>query len=81
MLVRVQFYSYLKEVTGCTSCPLNLHEGANVSELLDALTLQFPKLQPFRKSILVAVGVEYQPLAYQLHDGDEVSIFPPVQGG
>ena len=32
-------------------------------------------------STLIAVGVDYQPKDYVLKDGDEVSLFPPVQGG
>jgi molybdopterin converting factor small subunit len=32
-------------------------------------------------ALLLAVGVEYQPRSYVLKDGDEVSLFPPVQGG
>jgi molybdopterin converting factor small subunit len=34
-----------------------------------------------RKSILAAVGVDYQTGDYKLNHGDEVSLFPPVQGG
>ena len=28
-----------------------------------------------------AIGVDYQPRTYVLKEGDEVSFFPPVQGG
>jgi molybdopterin converting factor small subunit len=34
-----------------------------------------------QNSTLIAVGVEYQSRDYVLKDGDEVSLFPPVQGG
>jgi molybdopterin converting factor small subunit len=34
-----------------------------------------------KKSALAAVGVDYQGGDYPLADGDEVSLFPPVQGG
>ena len=34
-----------------------------------------------RKSALMAVGVDYQHRGYVLKAGDEVSLFPPVQGG
>jgi molybdopterin converting factor small subunit len=43
--------------------------------------LRFPKLAAMQKSMLVAVGVEYQDRSYVLQNGDEVSLFPPVQGG
>jgi molybdopterin converting factor small subunit len=42
---------------------------------------RFPKLSAMKKSTLLAVGVDYQPRDYALQDGDEVSLFPPVQGG
>jgi molybdopterin converting factor small subunit len=41
----------------------------------------FPKLGAMKKSTLLAVGVEYQSRDYVLKEGDEVSLFPPVQGG
>jgi molybdopterin converting factor small subunit len=34
-----------------------------------------------QKSTLMAVGVDYQDRACILKEGDEVSLFPPVQGG
>jgi molybdopterin converting factor small subunit len=43
--------------------------------------VRFPKLAPAQQSLLVAVGVDYQRADYVLQEGDEVSIFPPVQGG
>ena len=34
-----------------------------------------------QKATLMAVGVDYQGRGYVLKEGDEVSLFPPVQGG
>ena len=34
-----------------------------------------------QKATLMAVGVDYQDRSYVLKEGDEVSLFPPVQGG
>jgi molybdopterin converting factor small subunit len=48
---------------------------------LQKLFVRFPKLAPAQKSLLVAVGVDYQGGDYVLQEGDEVSLFPPVQGG
>ena len=49
--------------------------------LHDHVIVKFPKLSPMRKSTLLVVGVDYQSHEYILQDGDEVSLFPPVQGG
>ena len=41
----------------------------------------FPALAEMKNSNLKAVGVDYQDDDFVLSDGDEVSLFPPVQGG
>ncbi len=81
MRVRVHFYSYFKDLAGCGQVEEELPTESTVAELLEALYRRFPKLSAMTKSTLVAVGVEYQPRDYRLKEGDEVSLFPPVQGG
>jgi molybdopterin converting factor small subunit len=41
----------------------------------------FPTLAGAKNSTLKAVGLEYEDDDFVLSDGDEVSFFPPVQGG
>ena len=79
--VSVSFYSYFKELTGCSQITETLPPKGTISDLLKALSARFPKLEAMQKSTLVAVGVDYQDRSYVLRDGDEVSLFPPVQGG
>jgi MoaD family protein len=81
MQVTVQFYSYFKELTGCAETKETLNVGATLGDLHDQLMARFPKLASMKKSTLLAVGVDYQPRDYRLKNGDEVSLFPPVQGG
>jgi MoaD family protein len=81
MRVPVHFYSYFKDLAGCAQTEECAAEGSTLSDLLGKIFQRFPKLAVMEKSMLVAVGVEYQPRNYVLKDGDEVSLFPPVQGG
>lgn len=81
MRVSVTFYSYFKDLAGCAQLTEELPEGATIQALLDRLANRFPKIATMRKSMLIAVGVEYQPATYQLKEGEVVSFFPPVQGG
>jgi MoaD family protein len=81
MTVRVQFWSYFKELAGGAEATVTLAEGATIADLLHDLHRRFPPLAAARNSTLVAVGVDYQPRTHPLKDGDEVSLFPPVQGG
>ena len=77
----VHFYSYLRDLTGCAQTTEALEAGASLGMLHQRLIARFPKLGPMQKSTLLAVGVDYQPRDYLLQEGDEVSLFPPVQGG
>jgi molybdopterin converting factor small subunit len=81
MQVSVQFYSYFKELTGCDRVTESLPEGSTIAELMLRLGERFPRLAGMGKSVLIAVGVDYQGRDYLLKEGDEVSLFPPVQGG
>jgi len=81
MSVTVHFYSYFKDLGGCAQATEEVAPGSTIAELQQKLFARFPKLSAMQKSMLVAVGVDYQPRTYVLKEGDEVSLFPPVQGG
>lgn len=81
MTVRIQFWSYFKDLTGCAQASEELGAGATIGDLLNRLHVRFPKLAAMHNSTLIAVGVEYQNREHVLKEGDEVSLFPPVQGG
>ena len=81
MNVSVHFFSYFKELAGCGQFTAEIAAGATIEDLLGVVYKQFPKLEPMRKSTLIAVGLEYQDRSYVLKEGDQVSLFPPVQGG
>ncbi|MSR66277.1 MAG: MoaD/ThiS family protein [Pedosphaera sp.] len=81
MIVRVQFWSYFKDFTGCAETSESLPTNATVAVLLLQLYARFPKMAAMQNSTLIAVGVDYQGRSHVLKDGDDVSLFPPVQGG
>jgi molybdopterin synthase catalytic subunit len=81
MQVIVNFYSYLKDLTGCAQLKETIPEGSTLEDCFKTLSSRFPKLGAMDKSVLMAVGVDYQERSFLLKPGDEVSFFPPVQGG
>ncbi len=81
MQLGVSFYSYFKDLAGGARATVALPEGGTIGDLLREVARQFPRFAPMQNSALVAVGVEYQPKEYVLKPGDEVALFPPVQGG
>jgi len=81
MDIAIHFYSYFKELTGCSRTIETVLPGCTIGDLLKQLATRFPKLGAMQNSTLIAVGVDYQDRSYVLQNGDEVSLFPPVQGG
>jgi molybdopterin converting factor small subunit len=68
-------------MAGTSQLAVELPPGATIEDLLREIYTVHPRLAAMRKSTLIAVGVEYQNSGFALKEGDEVSLFPPVQGG
>jgi sulfur-carrier protein len=81
MRITISFYSYFRDLTGAAEATETLADGSTISDLLKQLFTRFPKLEAMQNSMLIAVGLEYQKRDYRLREGDQVSLFPPVQGG
>jgi MoaD family protein len=81
MKIRVRYWSWFRDLAGLETEEYTLPDGATLGDLLEQVRQQHPKFEEARKSTLTAVGVEYQGPEYHLNEGDEVSLFPPVQGG
>ena len=81
MKLTVRFWSYFADIAGCTETAIETQVGATLGQLHDRVCEKFPKLADARNSTLKAVGVDYQDDDFVLNDGDNISFFPPVQGG
>jgi len=81
MLVTISFYSYYRELAGSAEIVETLPKGSTLHDLFKSMGSRFPKLGAMQNSTLMAVGMDYQPRTYVLREGDQVSLFPPVQGG
>ncbi len=79
--VVVHLWSYFKDLAGTSRITVQVPTGSSLGRVLDEVYRRHPKLGALRQSTLLAVGVEYQGTSYVLRSGDEVSMFPPVQGG
>jgi MoaD family protein len=81
MQITVNFYSYFRDLTGADEATETIDAGTTIAQFLKQLFARFPKLEAMQNSMLVAVGLEYAGRDYELKEGDQVSLFPPVQGG
>lgn len=81
MTVTVRYWSWFKDLAGVDREDYTLELGGRLADLLREIRHKHPRFEEVRRSTLVAVGVEYRDPEHPLTHGDEVSLFPPVQGG
>jgi molybdopterin synthase catalytic subunit len=79
--ITVQLFSFFRQLTGQNELPLDLPDGASVSDALLQLYTRFPQLEQVDKTALIAIGIDFTTRAAKLRDGDVLSLMPPLQGG
>ncbi len=79
MHIRIKLFATLtRHVPGAHSgipWPVNLPEGATIADLIKKLQI------PAEEVKVVFVNGRAHPYDWQLKEGDEVGIFPPIGGG
>jgi molybdopterin converting factor subunit 1 len=81
MIVRSLFFATYRDLAGAGEVAVELPDGALVAALVRALRERGGALSRLPAAPLVAVNMDYAPLAAELRDGDEVAFIPPVAGG
>jgi len=81
MNVSVKFFGPVAEAAGAREIDLKLVSGLDVCQVLDELSLRYPRLTRYRQVLRTAVNLEYVDLSTRLNDGDEIALIPPVSGG
>lgn len=80
MICKIQLFASLKENLGET-IDLPVEEPVTVRAVLDTFVRTYPEYETARKSLSVAVDLEYGRPQDPIREGAEIAIFPPVSGG
>lgn len=81
MNIRIRLFSVVRDIAGVDHQNVVLSPSSNAEAALDKLVENFPGLEPWKRSVRIAVNFEYVPSSHPLKEGDEVAIIPPVSGG
>jgi molybdopterin synthase catalytic subunit len=79
--VKVLFFGAARDAAGQGEVELKLPGASTVESAVKQLREQFPDLNRFGRSLLVALNEEYATRERLLASGDELALFPPVSGG
>ena len=83
--MKIMYFAWLKEHTGCSFEDMSLPDGVNTVEALIPHIRQrsagHEAALANLEAVRVAVNRVYGDLGTQITDGDEVAFFPPVTGG
>ena len=79
--VRVLFFGAARDAASHEEVILELNSPADAARARSQILAAYPGLQGFGNSLLLAVNLEYAESTREIHDGDELAIFPPVSGG
>src|SRR2546421_8803089 len=79
--VRVLFFGAARDAAGHSEVDFVLKRAATATNALEEVLEKFPELRRFGRSLLFAVNQEYAGADCEVHDGDELAVFPPVSGG
>ncbi|HEX8024799.1 MAG TPA: molybdenum cofactor biosynthesis protein MoaE [Candidatus Limnocylindrales bacterium] len=79
--IRVRLFAIQRELAGTREVPLELPDGATITDAWDAIVARFPALAPGRDYVRFARNSAYTPATTILADGDELALIPPVSGG
>ena len=79
--VTVRFFASAKDLAQMPETTLSLPRASVAEDVLTHLVRSFPAMNELRKYIRIAVNESYVDGTFELHEGDEVAIIPPVSGG
>ena len=79
--VRVLFFGAARNLIGLEELDLSLTSPTSAAAAKEQILTSYPDLRRFGKSLLFAVNQEYSQPDQQIHNGDELAVFPPVSGG
>jgi molybdopterin synthase catalytic subunit len=77
----VRYFAAHRELAGVTEERLSIPEGTTVAQLVDRIIGLHPNLEGLRRDTVVSVNRGVGTSDIVLREGDDVALFPPIQGG
>ena len=79
MHLKVHFFALYRQLASSTETPVDLPEGATLSQLWEHVQGMYPGLQGY--PLIAAVNGKQRDGPTPLNEGEEVAFLPPFSGG
>jgi molybdopterin synthase catalytic subunit len=79
--VQVLFFGAARDAVGAEDARVEIPAPATAASARSHILAAYPELQRFGKSLLFAVNQTYAEPDREIHQDDELALFPPVSGG
>jgi len=79
--VKIKFFSSCYDIIGIKEMMLKIPKNTLLIHLFEKIIQLYPKLNPLKESILLAINKEFADSNIILYEGDEIAIMPPIGGG
>jgi molybdopterin converting factor subunit 1 len=81
MRVQLYFFGAARDAAGHSQVEIELPSSCHAANAFEEVLIAYPALRRFGRSLLFAVNQEYARGEREIHEGDELAVFPPVSGG
>lgn len=81
MHVTIKLFALIREQAGTDSLALDLPDGADVRQAVEAIRHQHPALEPYLNNLRFSLDMDFVEADTTLHEGAQVVFIPPVSGG
>lgn len=79
--VKVKLFAVYQEIYKQEEISLNIPEKSQVKDILKIIIQEKPSLKNWENITKLAVNLEFVTPDFEVKDGDEIALIPPVSGG
>lgn len=79
--ITILYFAQTSDITGKKIEKTKVKSNTNISDLFFQLITRYPRLKEIEKSLQISVNRKIVKKNFEIKDGDEIALLPPISGG